>query len=181
MFEIQKTCDTQVLISYSILHLFGTYYVAELILTLLATVVLNVGYGFRRDQKVIKNIRKKYLKNDYRKIFGSASFDPSGKNLMDYLPEFNRMFVFGIFTLQILLHISFCIALNRFIYWPSFGWWSILGPGFGWWGVTEYVILVFPLLWTVFVYLNYYKKYYWIMTDSDKCWLSVYLKNGRKL
>ena len=171
VYEIKRKQATLLLDSYAIIHLTGTYFVVSLILTLLATVVCNIGYGFRRDQNVIVNIRKAYLQDNYLPLFGQASFTASEKNVVDFLPEFNRMFVFGIFTLQLLIYASFLYAALHFKNAPYFGWCPAL----------VHFLYVFPVLWTVFIYLNYYKKYYWVMTDSNRFWLWDYFRNGCKL
>src|SRR4051812_39468995 len=35
--------------SYAIIHLIGSYFLAQIILTLLCSLTMNIGYGFRRD------------------------------------------------------------------------------------------------------------------------------------
>jgi len=149
--------------SYALIDLFGAFLISELILTLLATVVLNIGYSFRRDQLVIYKLRKKALGEHYQDTFGSASFDPRGQNFWDFLPEFNRMFFFGICVLQIFLLVSFFVALGRACYWP----------GFAPWPICLYVISVAPFIWTCWLYSNYYKKYYWVMSDTKNFWWRV--------
>lgn len=146
--------------SFSFLHLFGTYIIAQLILTLLGTVILNMGYGFRRDQKVIYNFRRKNLRSEYADYFGKISFNPAGRNLADYQPEFNRMFYFGIALLHLLMLLSFGFKTNLIC--------SVRLHGLG--GFTFWAVSVFPVLWSIWLYLNYYKKYYWVMTDSKDWW-----------
>jgi hypothetical protein len=160
--DTKRVGATLILDSYAIIHLAAAYFVSALILTLLATVVCNIGYGFRRDQRVIEKIREIYLGDvNYKKLFGTVSFKSGGKNVVDFLPEFNRMFVFGILTLQTLLYFSFLYAVLHFKNSPYFGW-----PPF----LAHFTYLI-PLGWSLFVYFNYYKKYYWIMTDSRRFWL----------
>jgi hypothetical protein len=163
LFGAYKEADK--LISFSIVHLFGAFIIAELILTMLATVILNTGYSFRRDQLVIYRIRLKYLKDGYEDIFGKASFNPKNKTLSDFLPEFTRSFFIGIAILQILLLISFLYAIRQFICYPPFN---------CFWTLISNLLFFGPLLWTIFVYLNSFKKYYWIMTDTKDCWLPRY-------
>jgi hypothetical protein len=98
---------------------------------------LNAGYGFRRDQLVIYNIRQKYMQHRYENVFGKASFDPRNKTLSDFLPEFSRSFFTGILTLQILLFASFKYAIAQFICYPPFCWFNII--------VTNLIFLI-PLL-----------------------------------
>ncbi len=162
LFDAYKNDDK--VVSFSIIHLFGAFFIAELILTMLATVILNTGYGFRRDQLVIYNIRQQYMQDRYRSIFGNASFNPRNKTLMDFLPEFSRSFFFGILTLQILLLASFHYAIAQFICYPTFSYWNIL---------TNLFFLI-PLIWTLFVFQNSFKKYYWIMSDTHNYWLPRY-------
>jgi len=169
LFDAYKKEDK--LVSFSVIHLFGTFFIAELILTMLATVILNTGYGFRRDQLVIYNIRQRFMQHRYGNIFGKASFNPRNKTLMDFLPEFSRSFFFGILTLQILLLVSFHYAIAQFICYPPFCFWNIV--------LTNLIFLI-PLLWTLFVFQNSFKKYYWIMTDSHDYWLPRYWKYRKK-
>lgn len=160
------------IISYGLIHLFGTLLISELILILLATVVLNIGYSFRRDQLVIFKLRKKALGKDYQGIFGTMSFDPRGLSFWDFLPEFNRMFFYGIFILQVSLLFSFYIAFGRASCWEFFSWGSL----------AIYPLSFFTILWTIWLYSNYYKKYYWIMTDSKTKWWHVsIIKRSRKI
>ncbi|MCR8561062.1 hypothetical protein KXD93_25620 [Mucilaginibacter sp. BJC16-A38] len=149
--------STKDIVSYAVTHLFGALLISELILTLLATVVLNIGYSFRRDQLVIYKLRKATLGEEYKDMFGTMSFNPSGQNFWDFLPEFNRMFIFGIATLQTLLLISFFIFTYHSVCWTA---WAI------WCRILVCLIALLPGLWTCWLYSNYYKKYYWIMSDS---------------
>jgi hypothetical protein len=167
----EATHEGKDLTSYSLMHLFGVLLVSELILTLLGTVVLNIGYAFRRDQLVICRLRKRVLGDDYPKLFGTQSFDPRGQNFWDFLPEFNRMFIYGIFLLQIFLLISFFTMLGRAICWTTPG---SLGS------LSVYILSIVPALWTAWLYNNYYKKYYKGMTNSDIYWWKVSLTDRLK-
>lgn len=150
---------------YAAFHLAGTYSISQFILTLLATVVVNIGYGFRRDQKVIYKIRTRYLsKADYINFFGKASFRPFNQSFFDYLPEFNRMFFWGIYLLQLLLLLSFGIKLEQIDLYSGMS-------SLRW---LYYMIYVFPFAWNTWLYCNYYKKYYRVMHDNNEKWTKIF-------
>lgn len=78
------------------------------ILTLLNAIILNLGYGFRRDQHINKIIRKKYLVDgEYENVFGKL-YDSGNKGFFDFLPNFYSIFYFFILGFQILLLIITC-------------------------------------------------------------------------
>lgn len=151
--------------SYSVFHLIGAYTICQFILTLLATIVANIGYGFRRDQKVIHKIRIKYMGEEkYKEFFGNVSFIPHNQSLFDYLPEFNRMFFSGLYVLQFLLFISLIVRLEYISLYEK---------------LTEYkwlycFIYLLPILWNTWLYLNFYKKYYRVMKDENISWFKIF-------
>lgn len=138
--------------SYSVLHLVGTFFISEFILVLLASLILNIGYSFRRDQKVIYNIRQYYLENElYKTIFEEKSFNPMNKKLIfnSFLPGFNLIFVCFIYFLQILLLASLIIAIE-----------NIKSISFTFWGrIGFYCLIVSPILLSARYLQHYFKKY----------------------
>jgi len=162
MYEIQIDAKST---TYAIFHLAGAYTISQFILTLLATVVVNIGYGFRRDQNVIYKIRIKYLgQKKYEEIFGKVTFLPQNQSVFDFLPEFNRMFFLGLYVLQVLLFVSFAVRLKHSCYYDNFS-------GFRW---LDYVIYLIPIIWNTWLYLNYYKKYYRAMNNENEKWLKIF-------
>jgi hypothetical protein len=149
--------EGSVLKSYDILDLFGSYLIAQTILGLLVTLTANIGYSFRRDQFVNFNIRHHYLdKKEYEAIFGIRSYDPRGKWLGNYLPEFNRMFIFAIYIIQLILFWSILTWLY------SYGNFSFFGAH---WCITFFIF--FPQVWSVYVYLLYYHKYKYVCESNE--------------
>jgi hypothetical protein len=139
---------TNTLESYSLLHLIGSFMIAEIILGLLITLILNIGYSFRRDQIVVFNIREKYIGPElYLKIFGNKSFDPRNKPVTTFLPEFNRNFVYAIAVIQFLLlgSLEYFLVIAKNYHFIAYGFISIL--------------ILLPFGWTFWVYRIYWKKY----------------------
>jgi hypothetical protein len=151
IFDVTRHSDGNI-VSYSIVHLIGTYAIAEFILVLLGSLILNIGYSFRRDQKVNFNIRKYYLGEDlYLKMFGDKSFDPTGKKLIfnSFLPGFNLIFVSFIYFLQIILLVSLFVAINN---WQNFT--------FGLWTkIIIYILILLPILLSAKYLHHYFSKY----------------------
>ena len=142
--------DSNNIVSYAIIHLMGSFFIAELILILLCILILNIGYGFRRDQNVNYKIRKHYLSDtDYDNFFGKNSFNPQNKGLISFLPGFNLIFVIFILILQIFLIFSLIVALRHF---DNFSlniwdrWLLLLG-------------IITPLVISILMLFIYYKKY----------------------
>ena len=101
---------------YTLMHLLAVYVVAQIILIFLSTLILNIGYCFRRDQLIIFNIRKKVFTDDeYRKIFGSRANNPLNKGLLkdSYLPTFNALFFRLIILVQTTLFVFMVIGLEN--------------------------------------------------------------------
>lgn len=154
IFNMTRDKD-QNIVSYAIIHLIGSFFIAELTLTLLCILLLNIGYGFRRDQNVIYNIRKLYISDDaeYKKIFGEKSFNPTGKKLFSYLPEFNLIFVIFMIVLHVLLIVSLFYALCHF---NNFR----LSLCEHWLSHSLLIMSFFlPLGISILAYWKYYKKY----------------------
>lgn len=83
----------------------------SLILLLLNKLVLNYGYGFRRDQMINQRIRFKFLKEDgYNKIFGKQ-YMADNKDKMSYLPAFFSVFFWAIILSQIVLFVILIITM----------------------------------------------------------------------
>lgn len=80
---------------YSINTLMMTSFIVIAALTLLNAIILNMGYGFRRDQHLNKKIREKYLGDEvYDEIFGEL-YNSDNKCLCNFLPNFySTFFVF---------------------------------------------------------------------------------------
>jgi hypothetical protein len=90
--------------SYTVLYLSNV--LSHLVVWLLNAVNINIGYGFRRDQNVITNIRKKYLQNDYKTIFGALAFRADNKTLVSFLPNFNMTFYIFCLVIHVILFVS---------------------------------------------------------------------------
>jgi len=152
-FNVIRDGDLKI-ISYSIIHLIGSFFVAELILTLLCALVLNIGYGFRRDQNVNYKIRMRFMKKkEYEYIFGEKSFNPTNKKLMSYLPGYNLIFVSFILLLHILLVFSLFYALVNF---DNFTF-SIYNHWFAHGLLSLLIILPFGI--SICLFRQYYIKY----------------------
>ena len=93
---------------YSLLTLLITSVIVLAILTLLIAIILNLGYGFRRDQHLNKKIRQKYLTNgEYEDIFGKL-YNSDNKNICDFLPDFYKIFYWFILGFQIAIFLATC-------------------------------------------------------------------------
>lgn len=140
--------NTTTMKSYALLHLIGSFLVAQIILGLLITLILNIGYGFRRDQMAIYNIRLKYLGTAFqREIFGTRSFDPRNQSVYVFLPEFNRNFVYAMAVIQALLLGSLLTFLDNAAHYSFGGHWFLTG------------VIFLPFIWTFVVYDVYWQKY----------------------
>lgn len=93
---------------YSLNTLLITSVIIIAILTLLIAIILNLGYGFRRDQHLNKKIRHKYLSNgEYEDVFGKL-YNSDNKNLCDFLPDFYKIFFWFILGFQIIIFVTTC-------------------------------------------------------------------------
>ncbi len=144
------------IISYSISDLIGSYFLAQIILTLLCSLTMNIGYGYRRDQNVNYNIRKYYIEETiYTNIFGTKSFNPTKKRLLDFLPEFNSIFVNAILIIQVFFIISIIYALcefDNFKFYLTDNWHCLEDS-------ILIMLLVSPLLISLNLYGVFYRKY----------------------
>lgn len=92
---------------YTVDHIKGVYILVQFILILMQVMILNMGYNFRRDQKVNYNIRHSYLKEKYSDIFGfGIPFEASNKHFLSYQPGFNMILFVGLLFFQIILFLS---------------------------------------------------------------------------
>ncbi|HZY38622.1 MAG TPA: hypothetical protein VFE53_18310 [Mucilaginibacter sp.] len=147
-FDVTFFAKTNTLESYAVLHLIGSFLIAQIILGLLITLILNIGYGFRRDQMAIYNIRQKYLGPEFqREIFGTKSFDPRNQSVYIFLPEFNRNFVYAMAVIQVLLLVSLLCFLNKAAHYSFEEHWFLTG------------FIFLPFIWTFVVYGVYWQKY----------------------
>lgn len=140
------------LISYSMMTLVFAYAFAQIILILLGLMNLNIGYAFRRDQQVNKNIRLKFLTTQYNKIFGEHTFNPSSKKINEYLPGFNYNFQICLISVQAILMQSLLFAIYNS---KSL---SLLFSS-ALYGVITTVILSVPVLWSLYLIYYFFKKY----------------------
>lgn len=93
---------------YSLNTLITTSVIVIAILTLLNAIILNLGYGFRRDQHLNKIIRKKYLINgEYEEVFDKL-YNSDNKGFFDFLPNFYSIFFWFILGFQIFIFIATC-------------------------------------------------------------------------
>lgn len=93
---------------YSLNTLIATSLIVIAILTLLNAILLNLGYGFRRDQHLNMKIRKKYLINgEYEEVFDKL-YNSDNKGFCNYLPNFYSIFFWFIFGFQIFIFIATC-------------------------------------------------------------------------
>lgn len=146
IFKIQKDPENRI-ISYAVIHLLGSYYLSQSIFILLISIILNMGYNFRRDQKVNYNIRIEILEDElYKKIYGEKAFNPSKLNFKDYLPGFNILFYSFIIILQLLFFLS--LFLNKSLL-------SKLEIS----SCLEFIILIFPIFFSLYLYIHFYLKY----------------------
>lgn len=99
---------------YSVLHLVVSYFISQAVLTALCLVILNIGYSFRRDQRVNYNIRTYALGSKvYNQIFEDKAFKGFNLGRRAYLPTFNSVFYMTIVVIQILLCIVMWVAAAR--------------------------------------------------------------------
>lgn len=102
------------ILSYSKIHLVGSYLFAQMVLVVLGLTLLHMGYSFRRDQQVVRNIRIKSLGDkEFKEIF-ATSFTGLGKRFTNYLPNFHGILFFAIFTIQVITYCSIYIYFDRF-------------------------------------------------------------------
>lgn len=138
---------------YSFKHLLAVYVVSQIILIFLSTMILNIGYTFRRDQLTLYNIRKFYFSDDeYEKIFGKLPNSPLGKRLLkdSFLPTFNALFYRFVIFIQCVLFASIVIVQEKSTEVIDF----VSNHRY-----TYVYILSFPILINLSEYIRFYIKY----------------------
>lgn len=98
---------------YTVKHLLAVYIVAQIILIFLSTLILNIGYSFRRDQLKLYKIKMFFFqKDEYDNIFGDLPDNPLNKGLLkdSYLPTFNALFFRFVIFIQSVLFVSMIIV-----------------------------------------------------------------------
>ncbi|HEX7755817.1 MAG TPA: hypothetical protein VF421_10765 [Niabella sp.] len=112
LFEVSVKPEDQ----YSFKHLLAVYVVSQIILIFLSTLILNIGYTFRRDQLTLLNIRKYYFSDEeYEEIFGKLPNNPLGKKMLkdSFLPTFNALFYRFVIFIQCVLFASIVIVQEK--------------------------------------------------------------------
>ena len=92
---------------YSNITLLGTSVIVLAVLLLLNGILINQGYGFRRDQYLNMIIRKDKLQKKYDDIF-KGLYNPNDKGFFDFLPNFYTIFFWFITSFQLFVLISVC-------------------------------------------------------------------------
>ena len=95
LWEIKPSDDKKEIISYAIIHLIEAWALVQIALIMLSAFVLSIAYSFRRDQKVVVEIRKKVLGETYNDIFSDKSFSALNKDwkgAKSYVPLFCALF-----------------------------------------------------------------------------------------
>lgn len=95
------------LIYFSNIILLSTAVIVSSVLALLNLILLNQGYGFRRDQYLNMIIRKDKLQKKYNDIF-KGLYNPNDKGFFDFLPNFYTIFFWFITSFQLFVLISVC-------------------------------------------------------------------------
>ena len=95
------------LIYFSNIILLSTAVIVSSVLALLNLILLNQGYGFRRDQYLNMIIRKDKLQKKYDDIF-KGLYNPNDKGFFDFLPNFYTIFFWFITSFQLFVLISVC-------------------------------------------------------------------------
>lgn len=96
---------------FSNLTLLATSVIVLAVLLLLNGILINQGYGFRRDQHLNMIIREKYLGDDYEKVFDKL-YNSDNKGYWDFLPNFYIIFFWFILGFQISVFIAICSKEN---------------------------------------------------------------------
>jgi len=95
------------LIYFSNIILLSTAVIVSSVLALLNLILLNQGYGFRRDQYLNMIIRKDKLQKKYDDIF-KGLYNTNDKGFFDFLPNFYTIFFWFITSFQLFVLISVC-------------------------------------------------------------------------
>ncbi|MFN8285817.1 MAG: hypothetical protein U0V74_03635 [Chitinophagales bacterium] len=140
-----------VIVSYSLIQLIFAYGVLQAILVALTALILNIGYSYRRDQRVVYNIRKKLLGNDFEKIFGTKNYKGHDKGPFRFLPNFN----FVLFNSMLLLQLGAVIILFVVLGWAQ----NEVAERI-WIKVPLYALIIAPPLISLTFYFDYYYNKY---------------------
>lgn len=137
--------NTNKIISYALWHLIGAYFIAHIIFIVMALMVVNMGYNFRRDQKVNTEIRKKYLDdNTYDQVFGDRAFNVDNLKFDDYLPGFHFIFYCSLLVLQCILFISLLVKSQSILTLCS---------------CLSSLLYMLPIFFSIIIYPYYYRKF----------------------
>ncbi|MBI4930170.1 MAG: hypothetical protein HY841_05370 [Bacteroidetes bacterium] len=144
--------DEGKIISYAISHLIGSWLLIQIALITLSAFTLKIAYSFRRDQKVVENIRKTALGTPlYQEIFGKKSFSAEHKEHMggkSYVPLFCAIFwQFSIFLQFVSSFILFFRTLRISL--EHLGW--VLSAI----AVTAIISILISYFWRYYYYLKY--------------------------
>lgn len=149
----------------SLSHLIATWLLVQIVSTTLSSFALKIGYSFRRDQKVVENIRRHYLdKNIYGEIFGEKSFSSINKKMWrgnSYLPLFCALFWQFAVAMQWLIS----VAMIYKIYFIS--------PPFSLWITLILLICILkglPYFWRYYFFLKYKRTVEG--TEPKRHWIS---------
>lgn len=92
-------------------------FVSVLVLIMLVAIItisINYGYTQRRDQIIIYRIRHHYIDDvEYIKLFGDL-YNPIGKNIWKFIPDYYKFWVLLSLVLQILVIVFSIVVINGF-------------------------------------------------------------------
>ncbi|MDR2121405.1 MAG: hypothetical protein LBP64_11120 [Tannerella sp.] len=94
-------------IYFSNFILLNTSVFVQSVLLLLSLIILNLGYGFRRDQHLNMIIRKRELQREYYDVF-KGLYNSDNKGFLNYLPDFYAIFFLFITGFQVLIFMTIC-------------------------------------------------------------------------
>ena len=143
---VQKIDD---IVYFSNQILLSTSTIVIAVLLLLNLIILHQGYGFRRDQHLNFIIRKKYLKDDYKNVFGEL-YNPKNKGFGDYLPNFYSIFFWFILGFQITVLIAICTKKNFLSF--SGNCCSLLLF------ILDIILIILSLIFYITTFFKYYNK-----------------------
>jgi len=100
--------------SYALIHLIIIYLFTQILMAILGTIILHMGYSYRRDQLIVNRIRIDALSNRvYHNIFGQ-NFLGDKKNFFQYQPNFNLILFLAIFFTQAAVYMSIYVYFSQF-------------------------------------------------------------------
>lgn len=135
--------------------LLATSVVVMAVLLLLSGILINQGYGFRRDQHLNMIIRKEFLKDEYEKFFEKL-FNPDKKGFWDYLPDFYSIFFWFIFGFQFSVFIAICSKENLINFSDKYFSLTLF--------ITDVILIILSLVF----YIKTYCKYKLNLKESKK-------------